>query len=95
MFDNYHQIMTKFLLQGEHNHSNQLLHQRVKTFEDEAVQNAAKNLVIPPRAILGDLAVKLQGDSVGAASTMSKKSTLQKRIYRARYITFLNIKAFL
>ena len=39
-------------LQGEHNHSSQLLRQRVKQLEDEVVNNAARNPTLPTRQIM-------------------------------------------
>ena len=52
--------------------------------EKEAVQNAARNPTIPCRSVLGEISSALQNESMAAATTMSRLSSLKQSIYRAR-----------
>ena len=69
---------------GDHTHNSNILHRRVEVLQKNAVENASKNPTIPCRAILADLTNTLQTDSLEAATSMDKLSTLKQRIYRAR-----------
>ena len=71
-------------LKGEHVHSSQILHKRIEKVQRAAIENAAKNPTLPCRAVLADLSNTLQTDSLAAAASMDKLSTLKQRIYRAR-----------
>ena len=71
-------------LQGEHNHSSQLLRQRVKQLEDELVNNAARNPTLPTRQVMADLSNQLNTESMEASTSMSTTQSLKMRIFRAR-----------
>ena len=69
---------------GEHNHSSQILRNRVKLAENDMVANAAKNPNVPIRTTLANLSNALHAESEAAASSMSSLKALQMRVYRAR-----------
>ena len=71
-------------LQGEHNHSSQLLHQRVKQLEDEVVNNAAHNPTLTTRQIMADLSNHLNIESMEASTSMSTSQSLKIRTFWAR-----------
>ena len=71
---------------GNHNHSNNILKKRVKAIQAQEVENAARNPTIACRTVLGNLCNKLQNDSLAAATSMSRSSTLKMQIYRGRLV---------
>ena len=77
-------------VKNTHNHSSKLVEKRVKMAEQEAVENAARNPTLTCRAVMAELANTLQTDSMAAASSMSRMSTIKQRIYRARYILYID-----
>ena len=42
-------------INGEHEHDNDLLKVQVQALEKEAVENAANNVMVAPRTVLGNL----------------------------------------
>ena len=78
-------------VKNTHNHSSKLVEKRVKMAEQEAVENAARNPTLTCRAVMmAEIANTLQTDSMAAASSMSRMSTIKQRIYRARYILYID-----
>ena len=77
-------------VKNTHNHSSKLVEKRVKMAEQEAVENEARNLTLTCRAVMAEIANTLQTDSMAAASSMSRMSTIKQRIYRARYILYID-----
>ena len=54
-------------VKNTHNHSSKLVEKRVKVAEQEAVENAVRNLTLTCRAVMAELANTLQTDSMAAA----------------------------
>ena len=54
---------------GEHTHSSKLMKRRISAVESLYVQNAARNLTIPCRTILGEITNHLQTESLAAATS--------------------------
>ena len=50
-------------VQGEHHHSSQIIKRKVMNLEKEYVKNAANNLTIVCRTVLGEISQNLQNDS--------------------------------
>ena len=73
-------------VKNTHNHLSKLVKKRVKVAEQEAVENAVRNPTLTCRTVMAELANTLQTDSMAAASSMSRMSTIKQRIYRGRYI---------
>ena len=67
-------------VKNTHNHSSKLVEKRVKMAEQEAVENAARNPTLTCRAVMAEIANTLQTDSMAAASSMSRMSTIKQRI---------------
>ena len=76
-----------------HNHSSKLVEKRVKMAEQEAVENAVRNPTLTCKAVMAELAYTLQTDSMAAASSMSRMSTIKQRIYKGRYIMHCTVEA--
>ena len=75
-------------VKNTHNHSSKLVKKRVKVAEQEAVENAVRNPTLTCRTVMAELANTLQTDSMAAASSMSRMSTIKQRIHRGRYIIY-------
>ena len=71
-------------LSGNHNHSTQILIQKVRKIEAEAVENAARNPNLPAWTVLANLSNTLHSTSEAASSSMSTLKSIQMKIYRAR-----------
>ena len=69
---------------GEHTHSSGILKKRVKSYERQTVDNAAKNPTVAPRTILAGISNKVQNESMAASTSLSNMNTMRIAIYRAR-----------
>ena len=69
---------------GEHNHSSDILKNRVKKHEKEAIENAAKNPTVAPPTVLAKMSNTVQNESMAAATSLSTMNSMKMAIYRAR-----------
>ena len=71
-------------INGNHNHSSEILKKQAKDVEIEHIKNAARNPNVDIRRVLGDISISLQQESQAAACSMSRMDSIKMQIYRAR-----------